>query len=158
MPKPIHKTLVAITASVLATSILISCETKQQTGGLLGAAAGAAIGSQFGKGSGRAVGAGIGALIGGLAGSQIGKYMDEKDKMKMQLATQRSLEKSRTGKTSTWRNPDSGHSGTVTPTKTFQSNGRYCREFQQTITVGGKTEKGYGTACRQPDGSWQIVG
>jgi surface antigen len=36
-------------------------------------------------------------------------------------------------------------------------SGKYCREFQQTVTIGGKTEQAYGTACRQPDGSWQIV-
>lgn len=44
------------------------------------------------------------------------------------------------------------------PTRTFQSNGRYCREFQQEITVGGQRQQGFGTACRQPDGAWQIVG
>jgi hypothetical protein len=32
-----------------------------------------------------------------------------------------------------------------------------CREFQQTITVGGQTQEAYGTACRQSDGSWKIV-
>ncbi|MBI1309472.1 MAG: hypothetical protein GC129_06490 [Proteobacteria bacterium] len=32
----------------------------------------------------------------------------------------------------------------------------YCREFTQTITIGGKTQKGYGTACLQPDGSWEL--
>ena len=33
----------------------------------------------------------------------------------------------------------------------------YCREYQQTITIVGKTQKGYGTACLQPDGSWQLM-
>ena len=58
-----------------------------------------------------------------------------------------------------WVNPDSGNSGSYTPTKTYQvDSGQYCREFQQTITVGGQTEDAYGTACREPDGSWRIVG
>jgi surface antigen len=35
--------------------------------------------------------------------------------------------------------------------------GAYCREFQQTVTIGGKTESAYGTACRQPDGTWKVV-
>ena len=157
MSKLIRRTFITITAGMLAASALISCDTKQQSGTALGAVAGGLIGSQFGKGRGQLVGIGIGALLGGFAGSQIGKYMDEQDKMKMQMATRRSLERSRVGQTSSWRNPDSGHHGTVTPTKTFKRSGRYCREFQQTITVGGKTEKGYGTACRQPDGSWEIV-
>lgn len=33
----------------------------------------------------------------------------------------------------------------------------YCREFSQQIVVGGKVRQGYGTACLQPNGSWQIV-
>jgi hypothetical protein len=33
----------------------------------------------------------------------------------------------------------------------------YCREFTQTFTVAGETEKGYGTACLQPDGAWKII-
>lgn len=53
---------------------------------------------------------------------------------------------------------DEGVSGSVTTTRTGRStSGRYCREFQQTITVGGKAEQAYGTACRQPDGAWEII-
>lgn len=33
----------------------------------------------------------------------------------------------------------------------------YCREYNKSITVGGRYESGYGTACMQPDGSWMIV-
>jgi hypothetical protein len=33
-----------------------------------------------------------------------------------------------------------------------------CREFQQTITVGGTAQEAYGTTCQQPDGSWKVVG
>ena len=32
-----------------------------------------------------------------------------------------------------------------------------CREFTQTITVGGQAVQATGTACRQPDGSWRIM-
>jgi triosephosphate isomerase len=35
--------------------------------------------------------------------------------------------------------------------------GRYCREFQQTVTIGGRTEQAYGTACMQPDGAWEVI-
>lgn len=39
-----------------------------------------------------------------------------------------------------------------------QANGTdYCREYTQTVQVGGVRQQGYGTACMQPDGSWQIV-
>jgi len=33
--------------------------------------------------------------------------------------------------------------------------GTYCRECRTTVDVGG--ESAYGTSCRQPDGSWQII-
>lgn len=37
------------------------------------------------------------------------------------------------------------------------SDGQYCREFQQTVIVGGRSEQAYGTACYMPDGAWRVV-
>ncbi len=37
------------------------------------------------------------------------------------------------------------------------STNPYCREYQRTVNVGGRTQQSYGTACRQPDGAWKIV-
>lgn len=34
---------------------------------------------------------------------------------------------------------------------------RYCREYNTTSRVAGRMQNTYGTACMQPDGSWQIV-
>src|SRR3546814_6058970 len=46
----------------------------------------------------------------------------------------------------------------VKPEGSFQTaDGRYCREYRASSTVGSDTVQTYGTACRQPDGSWQIV-
>lgn len=36
-------------------------------------------------------------------------------------------------------------------------NDQYCREYQSKARVGGQWQDTYGTACYQPDGSWQIV-
>lgn len=32
-----------------------------------------------------------------------------------------------------------------------------CREYTKTINIGGRIQQGYGTACLQPDGSWEIL-
>jgi hypothetical protein len=32
----------------------------------------------------------------------------------------------------------------------------FCREFNRKIYIGGRAQQGYGTACLQPDGSWQF--
>ena len=34
---------------------------------------------------------------------------------------------------------------------------RYCREYRHTIIVDGVKRHAFGHACRQPDGSWQII-
>lgn len=33
----------------------------------------------------------------------------------------------------------------------------YCREYTKTVSIGGRAEQAYGTACYRPDGSWEIV-
>lgn len=55
-----------------------------------------------------------------------------------------------------WQKGDaSGY--TVATREGTSETGRYCREFQQNVRVGGRTEQAYGTACRNPDGSWQVI-
>ena len=146
----------------LAALALAGCsETvgqKQGLGTLLGAVAGGVAGAQVGKGRGKLVATGVGSLLGALIGSEIGRSLDRADQLAMQHATQDSLETAPSGTTSTWHNPDSGNMGTITPEPAYQQNdGTYCREFTQTVTIGNRTEEAYGTACRMPDGSWQII-
>jgi len=138
---------------------LSSCQqgNNRDASRLTGAVAGGLIGSQFGGGSGKLVGLGLGALLGGVIGDKIGQDLDNRDRSMVYNTSQRAFETTPTGRTVSWKNPDSGHYGQVTPTKTIYQGGTVCREYQQKITVGGKTVEGYGTACRQQDGSWKIV-
>ncbi len=158
---------VMATALIAAFSLgLAGCDPSQgrmkQTGGaILGGIAGGMLGSRVGKGRGRQVATIAGVVLGSLVGSSIGRQLDERDRLLMSRSTQKSLERGKTNVASTWVNPDSGNRGTITPRRTYRvqrgSTTRYCREFRQSITVGGKTERAYGRACRQPDGSWKIV-
>ena len=151
-----------VAAATLVALFAAACSNnpygeKQTVGAVGGAALGGLLGSQFGDGKGRLVATGAGVLIGGLIGSEIGRTMDEQDEMRANQAVVEAHE-APLGETIVWNNPDSGHTGTVTPVRDgTSSSGLYCREFQQTITVGGRTETAYGTACRQPDGTWKIV-
>lgn len=131
---------------------------KESIGTLLGAVGGGVAGAQVGSGRGKLLAVGAGTLIGALIGNQVGKSLDRADQLAMEQSTQQALETGRSGTPVTWRNPDSGHAGTVTPQPAYEtSSGQYCREFQQTVTIDGQTQSAYGTACRQPDGSWKIV-
>ncbi|WP_259783088.1 RT0821/Lpp0805 family surface protein [Aestuariispira ectoiniformans] len=130
---------------------------KQTVGGLSGAVLGGLLGAQFGSGSGQLAMTGIGVLVGSLMGSNIGKSMDELDRIKADQATHKA-HVADIGETITWNNPESGHYGSITPTRDgVATNGQYCREYRQTIHVGDDMADGYGIACQQPDGSWKLV-
>ncbi len=144
--------------AVSLSGCLTGAGEKQTAGTLLGAVAGGIAGAQVGKGRGNLVATGIGTLLGAAIGNEIGKSLDHTDRLALERATQSSLETATVGETTTWKNPDSGNQGSITPRKTFKRNdGTYCREFTQTVTIGGRTEEAYGTACRQPDGTWKLT-
>lgn len=146
---------------IMAPLLLAGCASMGQKEGMgtaLGAGAGAVVGSQFGGGKGQLLGVALGTLAGALMGNEIGRSLDKADQLTMEKTSQATLENAKTNTTSTWKNPDSGNSGSITPVKTFQNpQGEYCREYIQTVTIAGKEQQLYGTACRQPDGSWITV-
>jgi len=131
---------------------------KATTGAALGALTGTALAYGLGKDSGnKDLWLIAGAAAGGLVGHNIGAKLDERDRLLLGQTFQNTMETAPTHQTGAWNNPNSGNSGTVTPTQTMMSaNNQPCREFQTTINVGGEAVQGYGTACRQNDGSWKI--
>jgi surface antigen len=151
-----------VAAASLACFALAGCaqweeSPKQTVGTVAGAALGGLVGSEFGQGTGRAAATGAGVLLGAFLGSEIGRSLDHADRLAMERTTRTALETGRIGEPVRWQNPHTGNFGTVTPVATTESDGTVCRTYEQTITMGGRTETGYGTACRQPDGSWRIV-
>ena len=156
------RTIFRSTAIVVVAASLAACVPhhgpKEAGGTLIGAAAGGLLGAQVGRGKGQLAAVAAGTLLGALVGNNVGRSLDRADRLRAERSAQSALEHTRAGQVSAWRNPDSGNSGTVQPTRTYRTpTGRYCREYQQTVTVGGRTQRAYGTACRQPDGSWQVV-
>lgn len=147
---------------VIISLIFLACASntweenqKAIIGGTGGAIAGGLIASALDANTAGLLG---GMIAGGLIGGAIGNRMDAADKREANRATHNALKSSSTGTSTSWRNPDSGNSGTTTPTRTYQSqNGEYCREYEQTVTIGDETQTAYGSACRQPDGKWRLV-
>ena len=154
-----------ITAAMLAAALITSgCAqnsasyaNKETVGTLGGAALGGWLGSKMADGRTQLATTAAGALVGALVGNQIGQGLDEVDQMKARQA-QTTAAAAPVGQTITWSNPDTGHHGSVTTTREgTSSTGEYCREFQHTIFVDGQAQDGYGTACRKPDGSWEMI-
>lgn len=153
-------------ALLLVVSIFAACAQMQSAEqgiennpkAVLGAVGGAAVGGLLAAALGGKGGAIVaGALVGGLVGGYVGNKLDAKDKQMAAQAATLAFEQNASGQASVWNNPESGNRGSVTPTKTYQlATGQYCREYTQQVYIGTEKTQTSGTACRQPDGSWQI--
>jgi surface antigen len=116
-------------------------------GALIGGVAGGAIGSTIGRGGGNVAAIITGALLGGVVGGNA---------TARQYCTQ-DVFAAPVGRPVAIQNVDAHQNYTITPTREYNEDGRYCREYQAQVNVGGHPRETYGTACQQPDGSWQIV-
>jgi len=140
----------------LCSIALTGCQnmSNADVGTMTGAVAGGLLGSTIGQGRGQVVAIAAGAAAGALVGNAIGKSMDAQDRMKMNNA----LESNTVGQPAYWNNKNTGARYKVTPVRNVSvDNNKYCREYQTVATINGQQQKMYGTACRQPDGSWKVV-
>ncbi len=161
----------AVTA--LATSLVaaVSTESRAQNetllGSLLGGAAGAGIGAAFGGGKGAAIGGASGLLLGALAGYQVGKrreysrpppnysqgyYQAPPPTYAYQPAPAYATTPAYTAPAPAYTTPAPAYSQS-----TSAYDPSYCRQFNQRIVIDGIEQNAYGTACRQPDGTWKII-
>ncbi len=150
--EPSYSTTAAVVPSSFGVD-LGNCN-RQLLGSVPGAATGAAVGSQIGSGTGNKVAIVGGTILGFLVGGAVGRSMDEVD----QNCVGQALERAETGQTVAWNNAETGEQYQVTPTRTYQDrSSRYCREYTTRGTIDGRVQQLYGTACRQPDGSWEYL-
>ncbi len=154
---------IVLMVSAVSLLSLTACESlqqggnKQKIGAVGGAVVGGLLGSKVGGGSGQLWATGAGAIIGGLLGNEIGASLDKADLAYANQAGERA-QAAPIGETISWSNPDSGNSGTITPTREgYSSSNRYCREYRQEIFIDGRSETAVGQACQNPDGTWEIV-
>lgn len=128
---------------------------KQAGGTVLGALGGAAIGSAFGSGSGKLASVAAGAILGGLVGNAIGAQMDAEDRRQMEGAYYSAIA---SGTPARWRNDRTGNYGDVVVERpVYVRSGPVCRNYTNTVYIGGRPEIMRGQACRNPDGTWSPV-
>lgn len=160
----IRRRAVGLCAGFSLAVLLAGCSgmSENETAGtLVGGAAGAVLGSQFGKSDGKTATTAIGAVLGATIGRELGASMDETSRRRAGEATHRALDTADVGAGITWENPANAGAparGTTVITRHgADRKGRTCREFQQTVTIGGKKVQSYGTACRDDNGDWRMI-
>ncbi len=142
--------------TLVAGALLAGCTAgapREEAGMVIGGTLGGLLGAQVGQGRGQTAAVIAGTLAGAAVGGAVGRSMDETDRLK----AARSLEGVRTGVPTAWRNPDTGVDYQFTPTRTYETRTGPCREYEVDARIEGRTQTAYGTACRQPDGSWRIT-
>jgi surface antigen len=148
---------IVLKSMLLPIFIISGCATtkgpNENIGMVIGGIVGGTLGHQVGKGNGRTVATVIGTIIGTTIGGNVGRSMDDTDQLKVAHA----LETVRTGVSTSWNNPDTDYHYEVIPTRTYNQTGTPCREYQVEALIGGQKEIIYGTACRQDDGSWEVI-
>lgn len=174
-----------ITALFLALTLSMGAVPAQAQGrddfGLvLGALGGGLLGHQFGQGKGNTWATAVGAVTGAVLGQSVGGSLDRGER------AYRSQNNYWSGQPSNWQSAPVYYSAPApqvyyvspsyeTRVRTYETRpapvnfysydnsinnaprGRYCREYQAPVTVGSRTQESYGTACLQPDGSWEVV-
>jgi surface antigen len=130
---------------------------KQGTGTIVGAVAGGAAGAAIGGRDNRIPGMAVGAVAGGILGNVIGKDLDDRDRQLAAAAEYQALEYGQSGSPTPWDNPQSQHRGQIVPGKPYQQGSTHCRPYTHTIYISGQPQTVRGTACRQPDGTWQAI-
>jgi len=150
-------TIAIALAASLAAAACSSGVSRENSGLAVGALAGGLIGSGFGSGGGRVAATMVGAVIGGIVGSEIGRSLDERDRLLAWEAEYDALERGPSGRARVWRSERNGNYGEIVPSRPYRRGDYDCRDYTHTIYIDRRPEVMRGTACRNPDGTWEAV-
>ncbi len=134
------------------TGLLTSCAgqyNKGQSGAVIGAASGALVGQAIGRNTEATL---IGVAVGTLLGYIVGNEMDKYDRQELNHVYERGV----SGQQSSWQNPDTGNSYTVTPQPALKGASGPCRKAEIQAIIDGRPETTYSTACRDESGQWVL--
>jgi surface antigen len=147
----------ATMALIAGTFLLAACSggPSVQTGAIPGASPEEVIGSPVATGRGEPT---VGPVEGGLMGTDVGESLNDADRAIALKAEYEALEYGRAGQPTQWRARKGDNRGEIKVGTTYQVNRLDCREYTHNIWIGGRLRVVHGTACRQPEGAWRIVG
>ncbi len=124
---------------------------REQIGTVVGGLIGGAIGNRVGGSDNREVATVLGVVVGGVLGNRIGHSMDNNDRH----CTGQTLEQAPDHQTVRWADGRGDGEYRVTPQRTYEEGGRYCRDYITEYDGRNGVEREESSACRNEDGSWQ---
>jgi surface antigen len=91
-----------------------------------------------------------GAALGGVLGGPVGASLSDGDRQTAWEAQVAALD---SGQRRSWR----GSHGVFGYVEPGAAAGAGCRPYSQTIYIAGRSNRGHGVGCKQPDGSWKMT-
>lgn len=99
----------------------------------------------------------IAAMGGGLVNGSIGAGLSQGEKRSALEAEYKALEYTASGQAVGWKGDQASHYGEVVAAQPYRVGSQDCRQYAQTVHVGGAGATARGTACRNTDGSWSLL-
>lgn len=159
----------AIIIALMAGAASPAYADKTFWGTTIGAGLGGLLGNQFGRGDGRVAATGLGVAMGAIVGNSIGESLDNADLAASARASSSYIPYSYYSPTYYYEPnyvapPDIPTRTIYVPQPVYVTGGYvgapysngYCREYTQTIQIGGQMQQIQGIACLQPDGTWRV--
>ncbi len=136
------------------------CRNSPDPAGIIaGALIGGLLGNVVGQGGGRTGATIAGVVVGGAVGAALTSNLDCEDRSYAYKTYYDGFNSGRPGSRYEWRNPRNDHRGEFRVGTYYNDpDGFRCANYSQTIYVQGRPREARGRACRQPDGTWAIVG
>ncbi|MDP2733618.1 MAG: hypothetical protein Q8O63_11010 [Hoeflea sp.] len=99
----------------------------------------------------------LAALNGGILPQSASSSLTRPDRLRSLEAEYQALEKTPLGQKVAWTG-ETGAAGEVSAGTPYQVGQQNCRQYTHTATIKGAPVTGQGAACRNPDGSWSVLG
>ncbi|MBX3597066.1 MAG: hypothetical protein KF874_05775 [Rhizobiaceae bacterium] len=100
----------------------------------------------------------ISALGGGLIGGKVGRDLPSGDRRLALQAEYRALEYGQGGQVIPWNSSNGANRGEVVAAQPYRVGSQDCRQYVHTLFTANASQSARGTACRNPDGSWSLLG
>ena len=100
----------------------------------------------------------LGMEGGGLIGGEFGAALSRRQKRIAIEAEYKAPESSNAGNGVWWQDAGSGRTGTGRAAQPYRVGSQDCRQYTHTIQINGTPREARGTACRNEDGSWMLLG
>jgi surface antigen len=146
-----------LTAITLATSLsvvsLSGCNVTRQDWGIVGGAVAGGLLAPVVFGNSAWYTVVGGAALGAWTGSYFGRNLDNRDRSRVGYTLNKAPDHQ---PYQFMRTSDNNSSLVVTPTKTYRTNQKTCRDFEVQVKEQGMVSYEKSSACKQADGNWQI--